>query len=223
MKFYNQEVDISTDFWKEILQDKEISTDKVVQILSFLFNSDGYESSGGIIAFALNYEHHVILNKIISDFAKRILKKYPHIEPPTRDSGKIRYWHIPFLGTEGKGNFIWILRPELIEALPHVFQNIKNEKRPNILQEIEQFKYSYEALQETTRESVIQSRIGQGQFRISLIGYWHGCSVSGCEQVEILKRPTLNPGAIQQTKKGLMFSMAYCFFPTWTPVLIWDL
>lgn len=199
----NESVNISTELWKEILQDKEISTEPVVQILSFLFNSDGYGASGGDIAFALNYKHHAPLNRIIPDFSKRILKKYPFIDPPLREAGTIRYWHIPFLGTDGDGSFIWILCPELAEALPQVFQNIRKDKKPTVLQEIEELKHSYETLQETTRESVIQSRIGQGQFRTSLIGYWQGCSVSGCPQFEILKASHIKPWRFSTNEERL--------------------
>uniref|UniRef100_A0A7C4KHU6 HNH endonuclease n=1 Tax=Anaerolinea thermolimosa TaxID=229919 RepID=A0A7C4KHU6_9CHLR len=66
-------------------------------------------------------------------------------------------------------------------------------ERPNILQEIEQFKDGYEALEETTRESVIQSRIGQGQFRTFLINYWKGCSVTGCRKIEVLRASHIKP------------------------------
>ncbi|MBI3168263.1 MAG: HNH endonuclease [Chloroflexi bacterium] len=189
----NESVNISTELWKEILQDKETSTEPVIQILSFLFNSDGYGASGREVASALNYKHHAPLNRIIPDFSKRILKKYPFIDPPHRGNGTIRYWHVPFLGTDGEDGFVWILRPELAEALPQVFQNISKDKKLTVLQEIEKLKHSYETLQETTREAVVQSRIGQGQFRTSLIGYWQGCSVSGCSQFEILKASHIKP------------------------------
>lgn len=72
-------------------------------------------------------------------------------------------------------------------------RSVLDMPKPNILQEIEQFKDSYETLQETTRESVIQSRIGQGQFRTSLVRYWQGCSVSGCKQMELLKASHIKP------------------------------
>lgn len=75
---------------------------------------------------------------------------------------------------------------------PAYFPNADVEQ-PNILQEIEQFKDSYESLQETTRESVVQSRIGQGQFRTSLVEYWQGCSVTGCQQIEILRASHIKP------------------------------
>lgn len=192
MGFYNQSVNITTDLWKEILQDNAICTDPVLQILSFLYQAEGYGASAGIIAVALNYVHHAQLNRIIPDFSKRILKKYPFINPPIREDGKIRYWNVPFLGTDGKGNFIWILRPELVEALRFVLPDVKTHQS-TLFQEIEQFKKASPSLQETTREAIIQSRIGQGQFRLSLIAYWQGCSVTGCSQVEILRASHIKP------------------------------
>jgi len=192
MGFYNQSVNITTDLWKEILQDKEICTDQVLQILSFLYQAEGYGASAGLIAFSLNYVHHAPINRIIPDFSKRILKKYPFISPPVRENGSIRYWNLPFLGTDGEGNFIWILRPELVEALSHILHDVKTYQS-TLFQEIEQFKKLSVSLQETTRETIVQSRIGQGQFRLSLIAYWQGCSVTGCSQVEILKASHIKP------------------------------
>jgi hypothetical protein len=192
MGFYNQSVNITADLWKDILQDKEICTDQVLQILSFLYQSEGYGASAGLIAFSLNYVHHAPINRLIPDFSKRILKKYPFISPPIRENGSIRYWNLPFLGTDGEGNFIWILRPELVEALSHILPDVKTYQS-TLFQEIEQFKKSSVSLQETTRETIVQSRIGQGQFRLSLIAYWQGCSVTGCSQVEILKASHIKP------------------------------
>lgn len=192
MGFYNQGVNITADLWKEILQDKELCTDQILQILSFLYQSEGYGASAGTIAMALNYVHHAPINRIVPDFSKRILRKYPFINPPIRENGKIRYWNVPFLGTDGEGNFIWILRPELVEALSHVLPNVKIHQSA-LFQEIEQFKKVATSLQETTRETIIQSRIGQGQFRLSLIAYWQGCSVTGCSQIEVLRASHIKP------------------------------
>jgi hypothetical protein len=192
MGFYNQRIDITADLWKEILQDNKICTEQVLQILSFLYQAEGYGASAGMIAFSLNYLHHAPLNRIVPDFSKRILKKYPFINPPIRENGSIRYWNLPFLGTDGEGNFIWILRHELIEALSSVFPDLKTYQS-SLLQEIEQFKKSSNSLQETTRETIVQSRIGQGQFRLSLIAYWQGCSITGCSQVEILRASHIKP------------------------------
>ncbi len=77
--------------------------------------------------------------------------------------------------------------------MPAYFSNQANGEQINILEEIDQFKDSYDTLQETTREAVIQSRIGQGQFRTSLITYWQGCSVTGCQQIELLRASHIKP------------------------------
>lgn len=124
MKYYSEDININAELWKEILKDQNICTDEVMEILVFLLNSDSYQSSGGRIAFALNYIHHAPLNIKIPNFSKRVLKKYPFINPPLRENGKIRYWNIPFLGTEGKGDFLWILRPELVDALSNTYPDI---------------------------------------------------------------------------------------------------
>lgn len=77
--------------------------------------------------------------------------------------------------------------------MPAYFSNQANGEQVNILEEIDQFKDSYDTLQETTREAVIQSRIGQGQFRTSLIEYWQKCSVTGCQQIELLRASHIKP------------------------------
>jgi len=76
--------------------------------------------------------------------------------------------------------------------MPSYFLGGYNQKL-TVLQEIEQFKYSYETLPETSREAIIQSRIGQGQFRATLVDYWQGCSVSNCKQIELLKASHIKP------------------------------
>lgn len=48
-------------------------------------------------------------------------------------------------------------------------------------------------LQNTERTSLVQSRIGQGTFRSSLIKYWGGCSVSGCTFLPALIASHIQP------------------------------
>jgi hypothetical protein len=86
----------------------------------------------------------------------------------------------------------WILRPGVVQALREL-KWFRNVQILNVLQEIEFYKGSYENLQETTRESIIQSRIGQGQFRTSLVEHWKGCSVTGCNQIELLRASHIKP------------------------------
>lgn len=45
----------------------------------------------------------------------------------------------------------------------------------------------------TERSSIIQSRIGQGSFRSSLIRYWNGCSITNCSMMQILVASHIKP------------------------------
>lgn len=122
---------------------------------------------------------------------------YPQIAENHHDFIRIAARRRPI--TSWKSSFslgvILYLNNLLQESLPipAYFPNPIDSTQPNVLQEIEQFKDSYETLQETTRESVIQSRIGQGQFRASLVDYWQGCSVTGCQQIELLRASHIKP------------------------------
>ncbi|WP_461248859.1 HNH endonuclease, partial [Treponema sp. R6D11] len=66
---------------------------------------------------------------------------YTYINPPKRKNGKIRYWHIPFLGTEKKGKFPWILRNELKDALLSIYieKKIKLKLPEEYIEEISTF------------------------------------------------------------------------------------
>lgn len=50
-----------------------------------------------------------------------------------------------------------------------------------------------EALTTTERTSIIQSRVGQGAFRSSLIRYWQGCSISSCSLSPVLIASHIKP------------------------------
>jgi hypothetical protein len=51
-------------------------------------------------------------------------------------------------------------------------------------------------INETQRQQLILSRIGQGQFRKDLINYWRGCSVTGCDEVRILTASHMKPWSL---------------------------
>ena len=51
----------------------------------------------------------------------------------------------------------------------------------------------YLNLSSTERDSIIKSRIGQGQFRQSLINYWSACAVTGCKEQKLLRASHIKP------------------------------
>ena len=120
--FYNEEINIDEDLWKRILKNETITTQKELDILFFILKQPKQEAAASNIAKQLNYSHHAPLNTIIPNFSKRILTEYAFIEIPKRiKDGTERYWHIPFLGKNEGIKFIWILRPELKNALIELF------------------------------------------------------------------------------------------------------
>ena len=53
----------------------------------------------------------------------------------------------------------------------------------------------YLNLSSTEKESIIKSRIGQGQFRQNLINYWSACAVTGCKEHKLLRASHIKPWA----------------------------
>ena len=75
----------------------------------------------------------------------------------------------------------------------YVNEDMFTDSFSNPLEEIENYSSSYEGLQETERQAVIQSRIGQGKFRADLVEYWGECAVTGCQKMEILRASHIKP------------------------------
>ncbi|MDK2951474.1 MAG: putative restriction endonuclease [Kosmotogales bacterium] len=63
----------------------------------------------------------------------------------------------------------------------------------NSIKDIEEYSKSYSNLSKTERETIVQSRIGQGKFRNDLINYWKGCAVTGCTALALLRASHIKP------------------------------
>ncbi len=93
----------------------------------------------------------------------------------------------------GEG-WLWILRPNVVLALEKMNWVVPKIEWNNAIQEVEDYK-STELLNvdETERDAIIRSRVGQGRFRASLIEMWGQCSVTGCQTIEVLKASHIKP------------------------------
>ena len=121
MRFYDDPLEISTDVWAELLTDSEVTRKDDLEVLKLIYESRNHEMHAKEIALKLNLSHHVTLNSQIPRFSKRVIAR-TGVQPPTREDGSIRWWHVPFLGydkSDGTGS--WIMRPELAEAYKRVF------------------------------------------------------------------------------------------------------
>lgn len=65
--------------------------------------------------------------------------------------------------------WLWILRPKVVLALEKLGWVLPKVEWNNAIQEIEDYKETAEFnIDETERDAIIKSRIGQGEFRLSL-------------------------------------------------------
>lgn len=55
----------------------------------------------------------------------------------------------------------------------------------------------------TTREALIDARLGQGKFRSQLLEYWRGCSVTGCTETRVLVASHIKPWRASNDRERL--------------------
>lgn len=63
----------------------------------------------------------------------------------------------------------------------------------NALEDIEEAEEELQNLLSTEKESIINSRVGQGKYRKQLIELWGECSVTGCKAISLLKASHIKP------------------------------
>lgn len=64
---------------------------------------------------------------------------------------------------------------------------------PNAFDDLEEYAAELEVVDETEREALVTSRIGQGVFRKRLIEKWKGCAVTGLTNVALLRASHIKP------------------------------
>jgi len=61
------------------------------------------------------------------------------------------------------------------------------------LADLERLEATLSDVPETETHALRDSRLGQGQFRASVIEYWRRCAVTGCEALELLAASHIKP------------------------------
>jgi 5-methylcytosine-specific restriction protein A len=119
--FYNDPLEISDNAWFQLLMDREVTTEPDLIVLKIVYESENHEIRASEIALRLGMSAHGPINSQIARFAKRVIRK-TGVQPPLRSDGTPRWWHVPFLGYDGKsGRCPWIMRPELVIAYEEAF------------------------------------------------------------------------------------------------------
>lgn len=118
--FYNDQLDINSETWRELLLDRGITKENDLSVLKLIYESGNHELRASEIAAILGLPHHGPINSQISRFSKRVIQK-TGVKPPLRKNGTPRWWHVPFLGYEKGNKFPWIMRPQLVSGYEKAF------------------------------------------------------------------------------------------------------
>lgn len=79
----------------------------------------------------------------------------------------------------------------LLDAHSFAWMLARQMERENKLADVQE----YLSLSSSEREAIVKARIGQGQFRQSLMDYWSTCAVTGCRETALLRASHIKPWA----------------------------
>lgn len=103
-----------------------------------------------------------------------------------------------------EGGWLWVLRPKVALALEKIGWVSPKVELNDAVQEIENYKNTAEFnINETERDAIIKSRVGQGKFRANLIEMWDGCSVTNFLQTDILRASHIKPWRFSTNEERL--------------------
>lgn len=114
------EDDISVDRWKEILLDTEVTSEKMYDILRFLYAREDHSSFASVIAEKLGYRGHSGVTSTVVACVKRIARRYDVTltkVPNGKDSYKDQWWDFFFRGWWEGSLFRWTLKENLVQAM----------------------------------------------------------------------------------------------------------
>lgn len=91
------------------------------------------------------------------------------------------------MGKDGYDSW-FIATPEMRYAIPQEGKTA-DDQATELLSELDNLKM----FPETERQSLVLSRLGQGEFRAQLVSYWKGCAVTGTNCIPLLKASHIKP------------------------------
>lgn len=114
---FNDVSEITKPQWKDILQNKEITSELDLKTVLTVFKSRQNRSTATEIALIIGESNYRIISSGNTSFSRRICA-YLNIKPPKNNKGGNRWWTIPYLGaSKGDGKWFYILRPNLKKRL----------------------------------------------------------------------------------------------------------
>jgi putative restriction endonuclease len=99
--------------------------------------------------------------------------------------------HIPFTYF-GKISLLSFVKKQN-KASEFIFDISSLTVEPDVFQDITSHETEFKSLKVTEKESIIRSRIGQGDFRENLIKLWGGCSITSLKNLSIINASHIKP------------------------------
>lgn len=158
------------------------------------YEADNMEISTTRLGKAAGYDNYNTANEQYGSFAHRICDELGYT-PDIRADGSPIWTFVLCEESSAKdslGHFQWKLRPQVAEALESLGL-VKPIARVDLLDDIAAKEEGLAKYSAKDREAIVKARIGQGVFRTRLINFWGGCSVTGCDHLEILVASHIKP------------------------------
>lgn len=116
---YHVDIDISSEEWKEMLQDRNIFSPEALNMVLEWYRQPGHQASNKeVMADTHPGRKSTPYNGIVIGLGKRIVRHLQRFEVRDTTGKGSSYFCIPFEGWHGEhGDFIWKLRDELAEAI----------------------------------------------------------------------------------------------------------
>lgn len=179
----------------ELRQVKSKQVDNGFSMLCAHYNAEGRAISAEELALSVGMKTHHSGNNHYGAFAHRLCKLLGY-EPPEASKDHFTRWTYLLAtypgDTNAKGHGLWILRPEVGFALEELGL-VRKRVASNPVDDIEAKQLYLDTLCEKDRMAMIRARLGQGDFRKRLLGFWGACSVTGCTTAELLVASHVKP------------------------------
>lgn len=90
----------------------------------------------------------------------------------------------------------------LKKFLEYAQSDYRKHIQDSVISEVNSIKED-NSIETTEKEAIIISRVGQGVFRLKLISYWNGCSITGCKNYPLLMASHIKPWRKSNNKQRL--------------------
>lgn len=142
---YVTKISITIGMWKDLLQNKDIFTDKDIEFIKRIYMADNHATTCNALGIQDGVSPSSYIKPVVS-LAKRIANEIS-LPPIYGDDGKQTWWRILFWGSyKDDGHFEWKLRPKLVKALVSTYPElneivnaeVEEQEDNNLIEELKQ-------------------------------------------------------------------------------------